>query len=121
MATEVEVNGKKVELVDVAQMTLDELRTVREISGMRPAQVEEARGDGDPDAWTGILAVSIMRAEPGVKLEAVLKGLGSVKLYDVLDTLESKQEPGERERRPPARKRAAGKKATARAKPGQPR
>ena len=63
-----EVNGRSYPFVAPAEMTMDEARELKRISGgMGLASVETALQDVDPDAWTAVLLVSMRRVDPAAK------------------------------------------------------
>jgi hypothetical protein len=78
-----DVNGRKVPFVNVSEMDLAELRLLKQVSGMSPLEVEAARWTGDPDAWTGLILVSLRRVEPDVGVE----DLDSLQLLSVIEGL----------------------------------
>lgn len=59
-----DVNGEKIPFVNVSDMTLGELRLLKETARMLPLEVEQARWVGDPDAWLGLILIAIRRLHP---------------------------------------------------------
>lgn len=74
------IGDRKVPIVSMDDMTWDELREVKRISGMSPGKVAEAVSEGDPDAWLALAFVSLKRVDPAAKVD----DLGSVKMFDVI-------------------------------------
>jgi hypothetical protein len=83
----VEVNGRKIDYVNVDDMTLDELTLLKNVSQMSPVEVETRRWQGDPDAWRGLLAVAIKRKRPDADVDEVMAELGRTKLYPIYEAI----------------------------------
>lgn len=78
-----DVNGREVPLVQVKQMTMRELRSLKEISGKSPVDCEESMWSADPDVWLGMIFVSVQRVDKLAKLE----DFDELNLYDVIAPL----------------------------------
>lgn len=80
---EIDDNTHKVEFVNVREMNLGELSTLKEVSKMPPAHVEQLRWAADPDAWRGLIYIAARRA--GLEIEA--SDLDGINLHDTITPL----------------------------------
>lgn len=63
-----EVDGHEYPLIPPSEMTMDEAREVKRITGgMGLISVETGMADCDPDAWTAVLLISMRRVDPAAK------------------------------------------------------
>lgn len=67
----VTVAGRSYPFVSPGEMTLGEHRELKRISGMTPGDAELGLKKADPDAWAGVLLVSMRRVDPAARDDAV--------------------------------------------------
>lgn len=80
----IDIDGRQVAFVEIADMTLDELEFVMERTGMAAVEAEAALRMGNPLLWKAVLNVAARRGRPGANVDAAV---GKLKITDLLETI----------------------------------
>jgi hypothetical protein len=86
-----DLGGARYELADFNKLEIHEIRDLQRVSGLNQGRIPLEIAEGNVDAWTGILYVSIRRANP----EFDVAELDKVVLNDVLESIVDLAEPEE--------------------------
>lgn len=89
---------ERVPYVQTEEMTFDELRLVKQLTGLPLAQIDNFLGDGDPDAWFAVALVALQR----VRADATGADVGKHKLMQVIAEIVADDEDEERQDPPAA-------------------
>lgn len=80
----IEIDGRQVAFVEIADMTLDELEYVMERTGMAAVEAETALRIGNPLMWKAVLNVAARRGRPGANVDTAV---GKLKITELLEVI----------------------------------
>jgi len=118
MRYELMIEEKPVPLVEVRDMTLDELTMAKDVSrGMSPIEIEARMWEGDPDVWKALITVSAQRAG----LDLAHDAIGGISLLEAVNgVLEARAAELERQAQEAAEQSPPAEAADAAAEEARP-
>lgn len=93
-----DIDGRQVAFVEIADMTLDELEHVMERTGMAAVEAETALRMGNPLIWKAVLNVAARRGRPGANVDAAV---GKMKITELLEVIYPDEKEEEEQASPP--------------------